>query len=106
MSSRSRLGAEADLLATSERIADRSSFAVGVVQSYEGLVVCRLLLGATEAGLFPGVVLLLTFWYPRELLQRRVAFFFSAATLAGAFSGLLAYAIQFMDGIGNYSGWR
>ncbi|ORY88026.1 MFS general substrate transporter [Leucosporidium creatinivorum] len=79
---------------------------MGVVQNYAGLVVCRLLLGATEAGLFPGVVLLLTFWYPRDLLQRRVALFFSAATLAGAFSGLLAYAIGFMDGVGNYRGWR
>lgn len=30
----------------------------------------------------------------------------SAATLAGAFSGLLAYGIGFMDGVAGYSGWR
>lgn len=28
------------------------------------------------------------------------------ATLAGAFSGLLAYAIGFMSGVGGYAGWR
>lgn len=32
--------------------------------------------------------------------------FFSAASIAGAFSGLLAFAIAKMDGIGNLEGWR
>jgi MFS family permease len=32
--------------------------------------------------------------------------FFSAASMAGAFSGLLAFAIQKMHGIGNLAGWR
>ena len=35
----------------------------------------------------------------------RVALFFSAASLSGAFSGLLAAAIQNMDGVGGKSGW-
>lgn len=34
------------------------------------------------------------------------ALFFSAASIAGAFSGLLAFAIAKMDGIGNLEGWR
>ncbi|KAK4051224.1 hypothetical protein OIV83_003046 [Microbotryomycetes sp. JL201] len=79
---------------------------MGVVQSYAGLVITRTVLGATEAGLFPGVVLLLTFFYPRDRMQTRIALFFSAATIAGAFSGLLAYGIGFMNGVGGYSGWR
>jgi len=33
-------------------------------------------------------------------------FFFSAATVAGAFSGILAYAIEKMDGVGGLAGWR
>lgn len=32
--------------------------------------------------------------------------FFSAASIAGAFSGLLAFGIAKMDGIGNLEGWR
>lgn len=39
-------------------------------------------------------------------MQVRTAYFFSAASIAGAFSGLLAYGISFMDGVGNLAGWR
>jgi MFS family permease len=45
-------------------------------------------------------------WYRRNELQFRVALFFSAAGVAGAFSGLLAYGISFMDGKGGLEGWR
>lgn len=38
-------------------------------------------------------------------LQRQ-GLFFSAASVAGAFSGLLAYAIVKMNGVGNLAGWR
>ena len=39
-------------------------------------------------------------------MQYRQALFFSAASIAGAFSGLLAFGIAKMDGVGNYAGWR
>lgn len=45
-------------------------------------------------------------WYTRYEVQVRQAYFFSAASIAGAFSGLLAYGISFMDGIGGLEGWR
>jgi hypothetical protein len=32
--------------------------------------------------------------------------FFAAATIAGAFSGILAYAIEKMNGVGGLAGWR
>ncbi|KAM0787531.1 hypothetical protein ACM66B_003602 [Microbotryomycetes sp. NB124-2] len=82
------------------------SLLMGVVQNKQGLVATRFFLGLAEAGLFPGVILLLTWWYPRNRLQVRVGLFFSAATIAGAFSGLLAYGIGFMDGINGWRGWR
>lgn len=59
-----------------------------------------------EGGLFPGIVLYLSGFYRRHELQVRVGLFFSAAALSGAFSGLLAAAIQQMDGIGNLRGWQ
>ncbi|ORY55160.1 MFS general substrate transporter [Leucosporidium creatinivorum] len=79
---------------------------MGVAQSFGGLVAARVALGIAEAGLFPGVVFYLTTWYPRHRCQLRIALFFGAATIAGAFSGLLAYGIGFMGGVGGYSGWR
>lgn len=45
-------------------------------------------------------------WYCRHEIQLRQALFFSAASIAGAFSGLLAFAISKMDGVGGLAGWR
>jgi len=39
------------------------------------------------------------------MLQYRIGFFIGAASLAGAFSGLLAYAISFMDGVQGLEAW-
>lgn len=44
-------------------------------------------------------------WYKRHECGLRMAIFFSAATAAGAFGGLLAYGIMQMDGKGNLAGW-
>jgi MFS family permease len=79
---------------------------MGLVQSYKGLLVARFFLGVTESGLFPGVAYYITMWYCRHEAQLRQALFFSAASIAGAFSGLLAYGIAHMDGVGNLAGWR
>ncbi|KFY69064.1 hypothetical protein V498_10525 [Pseudogymnoascus sp. VKM F-4517 (FW-2822)] len=80
--------------------------AVSVTKNYEGLLAVRVFLGLAEAGLFPGVSYYLTMWYCSEELAIRQGLFFSAASMAGAFSGLLAFAIAKMDGVGGYEGWR
>ncbi|KAL2841991.1 major facilitator superfamily domain-containing protein [Aspergillus pseudodeflectus] len=83
---------------------------MGIVENYHGLLVSRIFLGVTEAGLFPGVAFYITTWYCRHEAQFRQALFFSAASVAGAFSGLLAFAIaaklQKMDGVAGLDGWR
>ncbi|EMC98125.1 hypothetical protein BAUCODRAFT_413899 [Baudoinia panamericana UAMH 10762] len=79
---------------------------MGIVQNFSGLLSARIFLGVAEAGLFPGVVYYNTMWYCRYEVQVRQAIFFSAASIAGAFSGLLAYGISFMDGVGGLEGWR
>ncbi|KAF7357691.1 hypothetical protein MVEN_00814800 [Mycena venus] len=43
----------------------------------------------------------LSLWYRRRDVASRVAIFFSAATVAGAFGGILAYGIEKMEGIGG-----
>ncbi|BGP00241.1 hypothetical protein JCM10021v2_003922 [Rhodotorula toruloides] len=78
----------------------------GFVQNYGGLVAARLILGMLEGGVFPGLVLYLSSFYRRHELQTRISLFFSAASLSGAFSGLLAAAIINLDGKGGQEGWR
>lgn len=77
-----------------------------LVNTFQGLVVARIFLGLTEAGLFPGVTYYISLWYPRGERSLRIAIFFSAATVAGAFGGILAYAIEKMEGVGGLHGWQ
>lgn len=83
-----------------------SMLGMGFVTNWSGLMASRFFLGMTEAGLFPGVNYLLSCWYRRDEIAIRMAVFFSAAALSGSFGGLLAAAIQKMDGLCGYSGWR
>ncbi|KAL2850363.1 major facilitator superfamily domain-containing protein [Aspergillus pseudodeflectus] len=78
----------------------------GIVQNYSGLLAARFFLGLTEAGLFPGLAFYVSLWYPRANAQFRLALIFASASMAGAFSGLLAYLIVKMDGVGGLEGWR
>src|SRR4051812_36469065 len=77
---------------------------MGLVSSYGGLLAARFFLGVTEAGFFPAATFLLTLWYKRYEVQSRMAVFYVAASLSGAFSGLLAYAIQSLDKRGGLHG--
>ncbi|KAI0084421.1 major facilitator superfamily domain-containing protein [Irpex rosettiformis] len=77
----------------------------GAVKTYGGLLACRFFLGALEGGLFPGIVLYMSTFYKRHEMQLRFSMMFSATSLAGAFSGLLAAGIENMDGVRGLSGW-
>lgn len=79
---------------------------MGFVYNWPGLMAARWWLGVTEAGLFPGVNYYLSCWYKRSEFGVRAAVFFSAAAIAGSFGGLLAAAIQTMDGTAGVAGWR
>ncbi|KAF8315935.1 MFS general substrate transporter [Clavulina sp. PMI_390] len=79
--------------------------AQGLVHNSSGLLAVRWFLGATEAGLFPGINYYLSCWYKRRELGKRAAVFFSAATLAAAFGGLLAAALSNLHGVGGKPAW-
>ncbi|KAH6953817.1 putative MFS transporter [Ilyonectria sp. MPI-CAGE-AT-0026] len=66
----------------------------------------RFLLGAFEAGAFPGIAYYLSRWYRRSELAFRLAMYLVMAPLAGAFGGLLASAILTLDSFGSLTGWR
>ncbi|KAK7056771.1 hypothetical protein VNI00_002488 [Paramarasmius palmivorus] len=78
----------------------------GLVTNQAGLLGIRFLLGVTEAGLFPGVIYVFSVYYRRRERSARVAIFFGGAALAGAFGGILAFAIGKMEGIGGKRGWE
>lgn len=77
-----------------------------LMQNYAGFIACRFFIGLFEGGLFPGYVLILAEFYRRHEIQKRISALYGAAAIAGAFGGLLAAAIQKMDGIANLAGWR
>ncbi|KAF2264959.1 retrograde regulation protein 2 [Lojkania enalia] len=78
----------------------------GFVQNFAGLVTTRIFLGFFEGCLFPSMTLFLCNWYTREELGVRVAYLFIASALSGAFGGLIAWAILYMDGAAGWAGWR
>ena len=78
----------------------------GVVSSYAGLVVLRVLMGIFEAGIYPASYYLMSMWYKRREAQKRFSFFFAGCSLAGAFGGLIASGIGHIDGVGGYRAWR
>ncbi|KAJ4312922.1 hypothetical protein N0V84_009691 [Fusarium piperis] len=77
-----------------------------LVQNFTGLIVCRLLLGLFEAGLFPGVILYLTMFYGKRSIALRMAYFFATSAFSGVAGGLVAYGISFLDGSSGWRAWR
>lgn len=79
---------------------------LGAVHNFGGLVAVRFLLGMFEAGLFPGIVYCLTFWYKPEERALRVALILACATLGGAFGGAIAFGVGHMNGAQSLQAWR
>jgi MFS family permease len=67
----------------------------------------RFLLGAFEAGFFPGVILYFTYWYPSVRRGQVIAIFMSATTIVSVIAGPLCGAIlKYFDGISGLHGWQ
>ncbi|KAI4633647.1 hypothetical protein J4E80_001013 [Alternaria sp. BMP 0032] len=62
------------------------------VSSFAGLLVARAFLGVFEGGVMPGLAFFITCFYKRNELLFRIGIYVSAASMAGAFGGLLATA--------------
>jgi MFS family permease len=66
----------------------------------------RFLLGAAEAGYFPGVAFYLGRWFPAEYRTRAIAWFMVAIPISSVVGGALSGALLKMDGIFGLSGWK
>jgi len=70
------------------------------------LVGLRFLLGAAEAGFFPGMIYYLTLWYPEAERARAVARFMLAIPLSGVVGGPISGALLELHGAAGLSGWQ
>ncbi|MGY2488019.1 MFS transporter [Cupriavidus sp. CP313] len=69
--------------------------------------ILRFLLGAFEAGFYPGVILYLTYWYPSQRRARAFGTFMSASAIAGVLGGPLAgWIMTSMAGVNGMHGWQ
>jgi len=71
-----------------------------------GFYALRFLLGVAEAGFFPGIILYLTFWFPKEYRARFTATFMMAIPFSSVFGSPLSGLILGMDGIAGLRGWQ
>lgn len=81
--------------------------AMALVHDQTTFYILRFLLGAAEAGFFPGIVLYLTYWYPVNRRSRIMALFMSAIPLAGLLGGLFSgWIMDSLDGSYGMAGWQ
>jgi ACS family tartrate transporter-like MFS transporter len=67
--------------------------------------VMRFLLGAAEAGFFPGIILYMKRWFPANARARAVAWFMTANPIAGIVGSPVSGALLGLSGKG-LSGWQ
>jgi len=82
------------------------SMATMLVQGSRSFYFVRLLLGAAEAGFFPGVILYLTYWFPRRERARIFGLFYFGAPLAFIFGGPISGLLLQINPHGPLQGWQ
>jgi len=83
-------------------IAAATAFVIGP----NSLYTFRLLLGAAEAGFFPGVLLFLAIWFPAQYRTRVLAWFLLAIPVSSMVGAPVAGVLLQMDGFLNVDGWK
>ena len=82
------------------------SSAMSFVNGPATFYVLRFLLGAAEAGFFPGVILYLTQWFPQRERARAVGLFMTATAMAGVIGAPISSALLRLDGAWGLQGWQ
>jgi MFS transporter, ACS family, tartrate transporter len=77
------------------------AFVEGPVSFY----ILRFLLGAAEAGFFPGMILYFTYWFPARQRGKIVGAFMIAVPLSNVLGAPLSTAIMSIEGLG-LAGWQ
>src|SRR5215470_13481029 len=82
------------------------SGAFALIGGPSSFLALRFLLGAAEAGFFPGVILYITYWYPAHYRAVIVGVFMVAIPVAGLIGSPISGAILYMDGLLGLGGWQ
>ena len=82
------------------------SAAMMFVRTTPTFYMLRFLLGAAEAGFFPGVVYYLSHWYPEGQRARAIAAFMTAVPVSGVIGGPLSGALLTLNGLFGLAGWQ
>src|SRR6478672_7012985 len=78
--------------------------AMGFVAGETSFYVLRFALGVAEAGFFPGIILYLTYWFPREERARIVSLFMTAVPLATVIGGPVSGVLLGLHGVAGLAG--
>ncbi|KAF4569448.1 hypothetical protein EYR40_008424 [Pleurotus pulmonarius] len=76
------------------------------VTTWWELVICRSLLGILEAGFFPACTYIISTWYVRGEIQKRMTGFYVLSIMVAGFSSAIAGGISEMAGIADLGGWQ
>lgn len=82
------------------------SGAFAFVKGEYGFYALRFLLGAAEAGFFPGIILYLTYWFPARYRAGVVSLFMAAAPVSVIIGSPLSSALLGMEGTLGLHGWQ
>ncbi len=82
------------------------SAAMAFVQGQTSFYVLRFLLGAAEAGFFPGIILYLSYWFPARQRAAATSLFMAAAPLSTVLGSPLSSALLEMNGVLGFKGWQ
>jgi len=69
-------------------------------------LVMRALLGAAEAGFFPGIIFYLTLWFPGTYRARVTGLFMACIPLSAAIGAPFSTSLLYLDGLLGYRGWQ
>ena len=82
------------------------STCMALVHTAHSFYLVRFLLGAAEAGFFPGIVLYLTYWFPLAQRAQAVARFMTATAVAGIVGAPISTLLLRLDGVMHVAGWK
>ncbi len=82
------------------------AMAMALVRGPASFDLVRLLLGAAEAGFYPGVLFFITAWYPGAYRARIFGLFLAAIPLSGIIGGPLSGLLLGLEGWGGLHGWQ
>jgi ACS family tartrate transporter-like MFS transporter len=80
--------------------------AMAFVQGKTSFYVVRMLLGAAEAGFYPGVLFFLTLWFPSAYRARMLGLFIAAIPISGIIGAPLSGLLLSLDGLAGLAGWQ